>query len=491
MASLQTLPPGWECKRDEHSGRHYYINHYTKSTTWEDPRLRHRPFHGTPKAVPNQESIPLQDMKPRMSPLTVRSSKVQDSSLTTVSDTDEAASKIALMFPTVSDTHIKLLLKKYHNREALVIGALKVEKNPITTPGPFATPPPQRNLNQHAPLHMTPPLGLTANSRGGSPIIRPGSGTNSTYTGSPRIGDGFRSSPRPHSSPKLKLRYMKSIFPQADETLILEVLQNQENNIQKATDALKEMGYSKKDTVKVAQQKMEAKKEEKRKEEEVKEAKAPSPQMRIKSLEEKENMKKELQAKYKDVAEHLISIALESVNFDENRANQILQIMIQEDTQAADKKKEEEPSVEPDSAVLPAPVVATIPVSQSRQSLKSLLKEKSDKEKSTFTRVIEEQNSHTQSKNLLSTKGHDPSNAKGANEKLLLEDYVKWHGPNLSLRKGPQGLAKGPNAALLSGRSCKACGPNLELRKGPKMGLAKGSIFSQLKTAVVGEARGK
>lgn len=68
---------------------------------------------------------------------------------------------------------------------------------------------------------------------------------------------------------------------------------------------------------------------------------------------------------------------------------------------------------------------------------------------------------------------------------------MKWQGANANLKKGPQGLAKGPNARLLSEKNYQACGPNVELRKGPKKGLAKGSIFSQLKTAVAGESRGK
>lgn len=46
-----------------------------------------------------------------MSPLSVKSSKVQDTNLT-VTDTEEAVVKISALFPTVSETHIKLLLKK-------------------------------------------------------------------------------------------------------------------------------------------------------------------------------------------------------------------------------------------------------------------------------------------------------------------------------------------------------------------------------------------
>lgn len=51
------------------------------------------------------------DMRPKMSPLTVKSSKVQDTTLT-MTDTEETVAKISALFPTVSETHIKLLLKK-------------------------------------------------------------------------------------------------------------------------------------------------------------------------------------------------------------------------------------------------------------------------------------------------------------------------------------------------------------------------------------------
>lgn len=134
------------------------------------------------------------------------------------------------------------LMSRYHNREAVVISALQVEKHPLTTPGPFATPPPP---GRHATLlaaaanafgisastttmqttvMMTPPLGggrfasvvSDAVSRSGSPVPwRPGSscasvGTsnnmNGTLYGSPRVGESYRSSPKPHSSPKMKLR---------------------------------------------------------------------------------------------------------------------------------------------------------------------------------------------------------------------------------------------------------------------------------------------
>ncbi|KAK9727801.1 WW domain [Popillia japonica] len=39
-----TLPPGWDSKIDRKTGKMYYIDHSTKTTTWEDPRLKNVSF---------------------------------------------------------------------------------------------------------------------------------------------------------------------------------------------------------------------------------------------------------------------------------------------------------------------------------------------------------------------------------------------------------------------------------------------------------------
>lgn len=43
---------------------------------------------------------------------------------------------------------------------------------------------------------------------------------------------------------------MKSIFPKVEETIILDVLGNNDNNVLKTSEALKEMGYEKVDNTK-------------------------------------------------------------------------------------------------------------------------------------------------------------------------------------------------------------------------------------------------
>jgi hypothetical protein len=133
---------------------------------------------------------------------------------------------------------------RYHNSQAVVISALQVAKHPFITPGPSTvfTPPPTRHSTLPgvaqgvlAGIHMTgslphyygsmtPVLGLKNSHDTGSvtssgyPTPRPGSAgsgfDNSFYMGSPQIGSSsghapgnlFRSFPRPHSSPKMKLR---------------------------------------------------------------------------------------------------------------------------------------------------------------------------------------------------------------------------------------------------------------------------------------------
>ena len=60
--------------------------------------------------------------------------------------------------------------------------------------------------------------------------------THHQFDLSPQTGNMYRSFPKPHSSPKMKLRYLKSVFPTVEEYLLLDVLANSDNNVQKAAD---------------------------------------------------------------------------------------------------------------------------------------------------------------------------------------------------------------------------------------------------------------
>ncbi|GLV33923.1 uncharacterized protein CBL_11193 [Carabus blaptoides fortunei] len=458
MADVNALPPGWDCKYDTRTSRYYFINHFTKVTTWEDPRIRYRQIHGTPNPAvehiplqhgspetrrnyvyPSQtcpqpafqmpKTVPVQDLSnlsaARMSPANVSRassstpahkasplvtqvvSRMQETSLTpAATDTEQSVAKISTMFPTVSETHIRLLLKKY----------------------------------------------------------------------------------------------MKSIFPQVDENILLEALGNNENNVQKASEALKEMGFEKRD-IKLAKAK--SSRQEAAKQAELAAVQATPPPKMLNSN-EKKAVKTTLQNKYKDIPERVIVIALESVDYNESRACQILDIMMQEENSPksrASPKKDTSPVIVSTSygGALKKSKSSLITPSPSNQTLRT------DKLDAKQTRRTKERNHSARgpiqdsklsdgdsykSVYLVETSGPDSSLAKGSDNGMLLEDYVSWDGPDPGLREGSRGLAKGPNAQLLMSRTYQPCGPNSDNCKGPARGLVQGSIYTQLQV-VGGESRGK
>ncbi|XP_049546835.1 uncharacterized protein LOC125957867 isoform X5 [Anopheles darlingi] len=572
QAEQAGLPPGWDCKFDVRTGRYYYVNLFNKTTQWEDPRARIRqlqtgapqhissdsiamqPMHGSPyhvypasnsfypaqaafqnppsgvpslTASPNLaqrlhqqqlqqnhhiEMTPMARSSPRMG--LGRQGMVETTFTTnvTAAETDLTVAKINSMFPTVPETHIRMLLKKYYNREAVVISALQVEKHPLTTPGPYSTPP-----LGHRPFHntamgvvsafqMTPVLGgrsELSSSRTGSPVPRPASGASGSYGyGSPRNGPaadgGYRSSPKPHSSPKMKLRYMKSIFPKAEETLILDVLANADNNVQTASQQLLQMGYDKREQP-VPQRSSSRKgtgssqptEEELRKEQELK---TPTPKLR--SPEEKKKIKARLQAKYKDTPEKIILMALESVDYEEDRAKKILNIVIQEDRDKKKTVKIETPRKSATNVGDEDKENARATAGSSAGPRYSIFRNSSSEDESSSdpntgtTPVADEKANgilqHSTSQRI-PVKGPNVRLFKGPNDDLLLADYVIWNGANPDLAKGSQKLANGTaiaasgdRATVRTERTYKAHGPNADLCKGPVASLAKGSMYSQL-----------
>ncbi|XP_055909687.1 uncharacterized protein LOC129944349 isoform X2 [Eupeodes corollae] len=531
------LPPGWDCKFDQTTGNCYYINYFTKAMQLEDPRIRYKqlqnekcstesipmqPLHGSPYHVyptnnfpamrafqgPNPSlynisASPLLSTKSQlqmeMSPVShlkssapqtprtgnmSRRSTIQETSFSSQIDTDAVVAKIQNMFPTAGENHIRLLLKKYYNREAVVISALQVEKHPVTMPGPFVTPPSQRHLfHSNSAFQMTPParrpdIGAGSQSRmsrTASPI--PGGRFGSVLSmhsslgfaghGSPKIGE-IRNSPKPHSSPKMKLRYMKNIFPKADETLLLDILANSDNNVQKASETLIAMGYVKRDVA--PPPKLTNRGEGKPVNMEGEECNKIIPlRPKVYTEEEKKQMKIRLQEKFNDIAERIISMALESVNYSEDRATQILQIVHDEDECRAKKEADAlQCALEDDLCV-----DETQPGSSKSSPKESSEAEQDILHKQEFQSIL----------GRIATMGHNTEYTKGPDDNLLLADYVTWNGANPDISLGRKNIAVGPDQAIIQDHSYLANGRNPDLCKGPQAGLAKGSIYSQLKSS--------
>ncbi|XP_045490198.1 uncharacterized protein LOC111001013 isoform X3 [Pieris rapae] len=382
-------------------------------------------------------------LTPRASPLPGRISHLNEKfqeSLVLNSDTEALVAKISAMFPTVSETHIKILLKKYYNREAVVISALQVEKHPITTPGPLTASPSASRLHKGSPL-----------------LLRPNSGASSYY-GTTKSYEGGQTIK--HQSPKMKLKYLKSVFPKAEETLILDVLANKDNNVQMASEELITLGFSKKQTI-IIPVKQES----------------PLPVKKtitlMKTTEERKLIKENFQKKYSSIAERVVSIALESVDYNEERAEQILNVVMQEDaqapksvtvTQAKEIKRAETPETKfcvDEEETTPAPAPVTRRIKTWTEHLKPILKSSPNTEPKYKSQYSGPRN------------GPNPKLRQGPKDNLLLEDYMTWNGPNPKLRIGQTVKADGPESRKNAFKA--VYGPSGSA-KGPA-GIAKGSVY--------------
>lgn len=81
-------------------------------------------------------------------------------------------------------------------------------------------------------------------------------------------------------------RYLKSIYPKAEEMLLLDILANADNNVQKASEKLSSMGYEKRDTT--APKPTNRSREEQVLKERTQRESTPPPMPRMKSNEEKQ-----------------------------------------------------------------------------------------------------------------------------------------------------------------------------------------------------------
>ncbi|XP_071515312.1 uncharacterized protein [Panulirus ornatus] len=676
---FQGLPQGWEVRFDARSGRYYFIDHVNKKTSWEDPRLKSAPpppphpdtlpvelrAQQESQSLPHHQSVTNAPQASGLGPntmgpdgskyggpsaadtITGRSfpSAQQESGLMeAVEHSQLAVAKISAMFPTVPESHIKDLMKKYHSREAVVISALQVQKHPLATPGPYGTftPPPMRHFIPTATAIMalqntktlsaitatttaTSSLGITSSTAqdkttthipspstqltasstqmtttttgnginvnttfadqskltsskadlippyrpvyerakgthlleeklrrspmvgqrgslersigsphtgrgsvdrsGGSPRLqqgslersvgspflgrdsplissrassphtllesspRPATRSISEFTrsqmGSPRMD--YRHSPRPSPhSPKIKLRYMKGIFPKVDPAVILDVLTQCNYNVKDASEKLILLGHEKKETV-LSPPKLKDRPDGK----ENKVAPKPSPgPPRPKNLSEKHKKKvrNQLTIEYPALTPTVVTMALQSVYYDEARARQVLNNMVESDrkTQEALASTAPQTSRHSETKVVTLNLIGSPPLSRKDgiKPTRPALPRTRINTAWTSAQTISRGTSTDEDLGFRSDQRSRPSGPntklhKGPSECLLLSDYQAWHGPNPENVSGhSKSLAQGPKRSLLRGPSGLARGQDPMMHKGPQ-GLAKGSKFLQ------------
>ncbi|XP_023328831.1 uncharacterized protein LOC111701670 isoform X3 [Eurytemora carolleeae] len=447
-ATSTPLPPGWDMKYDSRTSRYYYINHYTKTTSWEDPREKYQQI-GKPTTKDSKEN-----QRP-----------TAESGGGSVAD-------------TVRMEHISL--QEYRARAG--------------SPGGRAGTP-QQAANQSVPGYyhgmVSPqPLGrlqqLQLEESGGgveSPLsqrsLRRDSHILAELQDMENTFTNIEQALIENDDIKNK-RYLKSVFPTVEEYLLLDVLANSENNVQKATDRLVKMGYVKRDAPSAPR--LHAKKKE---EERLAEKRTPLPKPPpIQTEAEKETLRQKMKEKYEvkfEIPERILFMALESVLYDEEQANNLITAMIEDDLKRQKQKEAEKAKERAERKKSPKPVRKILEIENPKSPKHEPKKAPTGKGKrvsgtSGLSGITEDLVDADVIKPSLA-KGPNPSLRKGPNDDLLLTDYTTWTGPNPTLRKGScKENAAGPNPANRKGPKGSAMGPNPANRRGPQVKV-KGSMI--------------
>ncbi|KAK8375493.1 hypothetical protein O3P69_008374 [Scylla paramamosain] len=416
---FQGLPHGWEVRFDGRVGRYYFIDHLNKKTSWEDPRLKSAPpppphpesGHSEIKSRQESQSVshhpnvshateppplkksvgghPSPDVNKGRGSLT---SQQESGLLEAVEHSQLAIAKISAMFPTVPESHIKDLMRKY----------------------------------------------------------------------------------------------LKGIFPKVEPTIILDVLTQCNYNVKDTCEKLVLLGYDKKDTV-LAPPKLKDRPDGK----ENKAVSKPSPgPARPKNLSEKHKKKvrNELTSGYPDLTPTVVTMALQSVYYDENRARQVLDNMVESDkkTQEALASCASQMPRSTESKTVTLNLMGSPPLARrdgvkpTRPTLPRTRINTAWTAAQTVSRGTNtEEDLGFRSDQRMRPQGPNTKLHKGPSECLLLSDYQAWHGPNPDNASGSsKSLAQGPRSTHLRGPSGIARGHDPAMRKGPQ-GLAKGSQFTQ------------
>merc|ERR1711953_102975 len=499
-SELGPLPPGWDTKFDPRTGRYYFINHYTKTTSWEDPRVRYQQIgkvtsNKENKNESNSSSSVAPPVHSEESSSNAAAPPLKSYPIGTIPPASANSDDLQLhILQDVSNSTRKSLGSPSLNLRSTTSGGLQYG-GVGSTNHPTASPLPVQRLQLEE-----------FNGGGGSPmsqrsVVRRESHVLAdisevdtldsaalTDQAVHNISAMFPTVEESHIRDLLK-KYLKSVFPTVEEYLLLDVLANSENNVQNTSDKLRKMGYVRRETP--AAPRLHAKRKE---EERLAEKRTPLPKPPpIKTEKEKEDLRKKMKDKYErkyDIPERILFMALESVLFDEDQANNLITAMIEDDIKRQKAKEAEKARERAERKKSPKPVRKVLeessrpkptspkrvprPPSSSAQGKRGFSKQNariSEEFETPDGQVVETECKTT-------ARGPNPALRKGPNDDLLLTDYVTWNGPNASLRKGKNNsIAAGPNPANCKGSVGTAGGPNPANRKGSQ-GLAKGSIYS-------------
>ncbi|XP_030242276.1 uncharacterized protein LOC108651891 isoform X4 [Drosophila navojoa] len=294
----QKMPPGWDCKYDQTTGNCYYINYLTKAMQLEDPRAGRSSYKQLQNERCSTESIALQPLAPH----------------------SHHSSPFHVVHPSNNLTAVRAFQERaLHNLSSSpLLSASSRGQLELSSPLPVQRARLPSNMSRRSTIQETS-----------------FSDTQAVVT---KIQNMFPTADENHIRLLLK-RYMKNIFPKADEMLLLDILANADNNVQFASEKLISLGYVKRDMQQPHRPNNRPPQLESEQQAGQEQAVQYIP-LRPKeyTAEQKAEMESQLKLKYPHIAERIILMALESVNYAEDRATQILQIVQDEDEQRNQKQ---------------------------------------------------------------------------------------------------------------------------------------------------------
>ncbi|XP_045612660.1 uncharacterized protein [Procambarus clarkii] len=461
---FQGLPHGWEVRFDSRSGRYYFIDHINKHTSWEDPRLK-----TAPPPPPHPETLPVEmraqqenqslphHQPPWMSPyLGGRFSSYYP---------PYGSYNLACMPPYALYGPVYPLQNATNTTRAAGSGICTDDYKHGGSSGADAG-------TGHDSLTLQKEVGLTEAIEHSQLAIA-------------KISAMFPTVPESHIKDLMK-KYLKGIFPKVEPTVILDVLTQCNYNVKDASEKMILMGHDMKETV-LSPPKLKDRAESKENKAPPKPSPGPS---RPKNLSEKHKKKvrNQLTVEYPALTPTIVTMALQSVFYDEIRARQVLNNMAESDrkTQEALATITPKMSRRAESKTVTLSLIGSPPLSR-RDGVKPArptLPRTRINTAWTAAQTVSQGTSTDEDLSFRSEQRTHPSGPntslhKGPSECLLLSDYQAWHGPNPDNASGhSKSLAQGPKRALLRGPSGLARGQDPSIRKGPQ-GLAKGSKFIQ------------
>ncbi|RDD44655.1 Reticulocyte-binding protein 2-like protein a [Trichoplax sp. H2] len=366
------LPPGWEAKFDRNTGKYFFIDHSTKTTSWQDPRIAYYGPQAYQQAAMQYQMQMQQQQRQRPQ---VPSSHPQ-------SQTAQQSSQ----FPRAAATQAQPPRPPATTPQPPATTSQPRATTPqprATTPQPRATIPQPPTAAPPKPTQPAPSTSQTTSSNTIEMTTLSSSQSRSTSV-TPQHESTLHGSRETVATlsddDKARItRLMKSEFKDVDENVVVTVLNSANFNEQDTRFVLKE-------------QQDEARKERKRKEEEQRlrkereqRAKREAEEKLRKEKEERARKQKEdarrtellqkLQKEFRGIDSTVITGILDAANYDETKATTILR------EQENERKREEQRRAE---SAKRAERVAQV-------NARKEAEEKSRKERQAKEKVLEEQ----------------------------------------------------------------------------------------------------